>query len=132
MLPPVMVMKAGALQPLAVRQLTTPLPCSPPTMNPPLVNLGTTAMHFALPSNDDGIGLPPVVMFCTVSVAAVRTLLLSTAHIARAHNGRSAMIDKILLIIFLLVLINGDFALHLRLAAQALSSMESPPLRLTH
>src|SRR5438270_5090370 len=46
-LPPEMLKNAGAVQPCALRQLTTPEPCSPPAMNPPLVILGMTPMHFA-------------------------------------------------------------------------------------
>src|SRR5579872_7217113 len=102
-----MVMNAGALQPLSVRQLTTPLPCSPPTMNPALVNVGTTAMQVAACSTDDGIGLAPVVMLCTVWVAASKTLVLSTAHSAKAHNGTSTSIEKTFLIDLLLI-VNRD------------------------
>src|SRR6185437_7033403 len=38
---------AGALQPFEVRHVATPVPCSPPTINAPLIRPGTTATHLA-------------------------------------------------------------------------------------
>jgi len=46
-LAPEMVIGAGALQPLATRQVAKPLPCRAPTMKPPLRMAGTTATQRA-------------------------------------------------------------------------------------
>src|SRR5262245_46049006 len=48
-------MKAGADQVLPLRQLMTPLPCSPPKMNAALVMSGMTATHAALFQRSDGM-----------------------------------------------------------------------------
>src|SRR5579859_1918131 len=63
---------AGALHAFVlVLQVATPTPCSPPTMNAPLISLGITATHLA-PSRTV-LGTPrsgaAELMFCTVSVA---------------------------------------------------------------
>src|SRR6266853_295432 len=55
-------MKAGALHPVAVRQLATPRPCLPPTMKPALIRWGTTTMHFASSNTSSGIPLSGVAM----------------------------------------------------------------------
>src|SRR5690348_322026 len=47
MLPPEISNGAGALHPELVWQVARPLPCSPPTMNAPLIMCGITAMHLA-------------------------------------------------------------------------------------
>src|SRR5437764_14916718 len=62
---------AGALQVPALRQVATPVPCSPPTTNAPLVSLGTTATHFASENTLSGMPLSPAVLIlCTVLVAS--------------------------------------------------------------
>src|SRR5579864_3951107 len=62
---------AGALHSEAVRQVATPLPCSPPTTKAPLTSLGITATHLAPLSTSLGTPLSAgrVVKFCTISVA---------------------------------------------------------------
>src|SRR5579864_2905812 len=48
---------AGALHPFAVRQLASPRPYFPPTMNPPFSIDGTTATHCAEPRTSWGMPL---------------------------------------------------------------------------
>src|SRR5437868_2588137 len=62
---------AGALQAPPLRQVATPVPCSPPTTNAPLVSLGITATHFASENTLSGMPLSPAVfILCTVLVAS--------------------------------------------------------------
>src|SRR5437764_3514235 len=77
---------AGALQVLlAVLQVATPLPCSPPTTKAPLTSFGITATHLAPCNTSFGTPLSGAAdaMCCTVSVArwssesAAALLLLS-------------------------------------------------------
>ena len=56
-LPPEIVKNAVALQPAAVRQVATPLPCSAPKIKPPSTMEGTTATHFADFRTSSGIPL---------------------------------------------------------------------------
>src|ERR1039458_2917830 len=56
-LPPSTMTVEGALQPLSVRQTTTPLPYFAPTMNPARFRLGITPTHSAFPSRSSGMPL---------------------------------------------------------------------------
>src|SRR5271165_5081941 len=69
-------MNAGALQPWAVRQVTTPRPCSPPTINPPFPMLGTTAIHLAPFNTSSGMPLSGAAMisFMTRPAACKRAV----------------------------------------------------------
>ena len=69
-LPPPIEIKAGALQPFLVRQVTTPRPCSPPTMNPPFPMFGITAIHLAPVSTSSGIPLSGAAMISCKDVPA--------------------------------------------------------------
>src|ERR1019366_6645262 len=79
-LPPPIEMNAGALQPWAVRQVTTPRPCSPPTMNAPFAMSGTTAIHLASLSTSSGMPLSGAAMISwrTLPAACKRALVAST------------------------------------------------------
>src|SRR5271166_1950989 len=70
-------MNAGALQPWAVRQVTTPRPCSPPTMNAPFAIVGTTAIHLAPFSTSAGMPLSGAAMisFMTWPAACKRAVV---------------------------------------------------------
>src|SRR5664279_2142172 len=75
-----MEMNAGALQPWAVRQVTTPRPCSPPTMNAPFAMFGTTAIHLAPLSTSSGMPFSGVAMISwrTTPAACRRAVVSST------------------------------------------------------
>src|SRR5262249_30955874 len=57
MLPPFKSKYAGSLHPASVRQLATPRPPRAPTMKPPLITCGKTAMQTDLSSTEFGIAL---------------------------------------------------------------------------
>src|SRR5215469_12759968 len=80
-----MVINAGALQPEAVRQLTAPPPCSPPTIKPALVRSGITAMHLVLLSTEEGIWLEDV-MFCNTWAAASNSFAASAAQASQQNT----------------------------------------------
>src|SRR5580698_5251422 len=79
-------MNAGALHPWAVRQVTTPRPCSPPTINPPFPMFGTTAMHLAPFSTSSGMPLSGAAMisFMTVPAACKRAVVSCSPGPAKA------------------------------------------------
>src|SRR5215469_17736129 len=79
-----MVINAGGPQPEAVRQLTAPPPCSPPTIKPALVRSGITAMHLAWPSTEVGIWLEDV-MFCNTCAAASNSFAASAAQASQQN-----------------------------------------------
>src|SRR5664279_4927115 len=97
-----MEMNAGALQPWAVRQVTTPRPCSPPTMNAPFAMFGTTAIHLAPLSTSSGMPFSGVAMISwrTTPAACRRAVVSSTPELARREirrkrSGCSAATDQI-------------------------------------
>src|SRR5438874_4392605 len=73
-LPPLIVEKAGALQVLPLRQVTTPRPWRPPITNPPLTMDGTTMMHFAPERIFPGMALSPapISSFSIVAESSMR------------------------------------------------------------
>src|SRR5437016_4464179 len=75
-----MVMGAGALQPLGVRQVATPLPCRPPNTSAIFTIDGITAIHFASPRILVGIPLSGVAMISSRTFAdASRRFLMSVS-----------------------------------------------------
>src|SRR5579862_2866442 len=83
-------MNAGALQPCAVRQVTTPRPCSPPTMNAAFAMFGTTAIHLASFSTSSGMLLSGAVMisFMTVPAACRRRAVSCCPEPANAKGTK--------------------------------------------
>src|ERR1700746_2797401 len=120
-------MNAGALQPAMVRQLTTPLPCSPPTIKPALVSFGITAMHFACLSKEDGICWAEV-MFCSTCAAASSSFAASTAQTSDANTTTNALTEKTFLIGNLLIRHGSDDASCL-LGCPAPHASPTPPAR---
>src|SRR5258708_38939945 len=75
-----MVMGAGALQPLGVRQVATPLPCRPPNTTAIFTIDGITALHFASARILVGIALSGVAIISSRTLAAVsRRFLMSVS-----------------------------------------------------
>ena len=68
MLPPLMLMKAGADHAVVLRALKMPRPCCPPITKPPLIVPGKTATPSALLSTEFGIALSgaPMISLNTV------------------------------------------------------------------
>src|SRR5437764_8714086 len=64
---------AGGLQLFElVRQVATPVPCSPPTMNAPLTSFGITATHFAPSSTSFGTPLSgAIALMCSTTPVAL-------------------------------------------------------------
>src|SRR4030095_7098577 len=85
--PPEIVMNAGALQPLAVRQVATPFPPLPPTTNPPLTMCGTTATHLACSNTSSGIPLSGIpIISCITWVALSRRSVASSRADPAQHS----------------------------------------------
>src|ERR1700730_19237324 len=86
-LPPENVMKAGALQPLAVLQVATPLPPLPPKTKPALTICGTTATHFACSNTSSGIPLSGIpIISCNTLVALSNRSVASSRAVAAQHS----------------------------------------------
>src|SRR5450631_3178820 len=94
--PPEIVMNAGALQPLDVRQVATPLPALPPKIKPPLTIGGTTAMHFACSNTSAGIPLSgiPIISCNTVVALPSRSVASSRADPAQQSVPRPNIASK--------------------------------------
>src|SRR5580700_8860961 len=97
-LPPEIVMKAGALQPLAVRQVATPLPPLPPKTKPALTMCGTTATHFACSNTSSGIPLSdiPIISCNTLVALSSRSVASSRADPAQHGVPRLNIASKII------------------------------------
>src|ERR1035441_5699932 len=80
-----MAIKAGALQPARVRQLTTPPPCLPATIIPAFGKFGITATHRALASTEEGIWWDDV-MLRIAPAAPSNSFAASAASAAVANN----------------------------------------------
>src|SRR5579872_824588 len=89
-LPPEIVMKAGALQPSAVRQVATPLPPLAPKTKPPFTMCGMTATHFACSNTSSGIPLSgiPIISCSTVVALSSRSVASSFADAAQLNVPR--------------------------------------------
>src|SRR6202011_4724696 len=94
-LPPEIVMKAGALQPLAVRQVPTPLPPLPPKTKPALTMCGTTATHFACSNTSSGIPLSDIpIISCNTLVALFSRSVASSRADPAQHSVPRLSIAK--------------------------------------
>src|ERR1700675_1012771 len=93
-----MVIGAGALHPLDVLQVATPLPWLPPMPIAILIIEGTTAMHLASLMMLSGIALSGVAMisFRTLADASIR-LLISAWSLSSAAQVKLAKIKSIVL-----------------------------------
>src|SRR5207302_1886759 len=91
-LPPVMLMKAGALQPDFVRQLTTPLPCLPPTIAPIFVMAGITATHSAFATMELGTCCVAVIlrMASAAPSSSLVAVLAATVPLNKASMNTKA------------------------------------------
>src|SRR6202023_2728767 len=78
--PPEIVMSAGALQPLAVRQVATPLPPLPPKTKPPLTMWGTTATHFACCNTSSGIPLSGIPIISCITCVALSSRSVASSR----------------------------------------------------
>src|SRR4030095_5060575 len=89
-------MNAGALQPLAVRQVATPLPPLPPKIKPPLTMWGTTATHFACSNTSSGIPLSgaPLISYKTLVALSRRSVASSRADPAQHTVPRLNIANK--------------------------------------
>jgi len=86
-LPPPIWMNAGALQPFAVRQVATPLPCSAPKTNPPLIKWGITATHFARFIIQSGMRWSGASMISCNTVAALFSRVTASWRSDPAQDG---------------------------------------------
>src|ERR1022692_3001730 len=117
-LPPEIVMNAGALQPLAVRQVATPLPPLAPKIKPPLTMCGITATHFACSNTSSGIPLSgiPIISCNTLVALSSRSEASSRADPAQ-HSVPRLNIASTNITFFMHNLLIFASAPHLRLRA---------------
>src|SRR5690349_19874376 len=103
MLPPEMSNGAGALHPELVRQEASPLPCSPPTMNAPLIMWGITAMHLAPVRTESGMPALPVVICWMISEAWLTLVAAASLSCAQPRDARAKThrIDAIFMVTLL-------------------------------
>src|ERR1039458_8917150 len=95
-LPPSTMTVEGALQPLSVRQTTTPLPYFAPTMNPARFRLGITPTHCALPSRSSGMPLSFVSRIFVEHLAGYSYPFLWSARIKASDTHKNP--DDVLLV----------------------------------
>src|SRR6476469_5073704 len=104
MLPPVMVMGAGAVQlPLFSLQVAIPRPWDAPTTKPPFTSEGTTATHLAESRISTGIPLSgaAIISLSTVAAASARLAALSDAKLKLLIRNAHITPQKNLFIRFL-------------------------------
>src|SRR6266852_6380509 len=86
-LPPEIVMNAGALQPLIVRQVATPLPPLPPKIKPPLTMCGITATHFACSNTSSGIPLSGALIISCNTLVALSSRSMASSRADPAQHS---------------------------------------------
>src|SRR5271166_3726811 len=106
-LPPTTLKGAGALHPVAVRQVATPLPYSAPNTNPPFLSEGATPTQTADPMMSWGMPLSGAAMISSRTSAAAFTRFTSSSrssdHARLANPNRTAPQSAIRRIDFLVI-----------------------------
>src|SRR5271165_5969673 len=106
-LPPTTLKGAGALHPVAVRQLATPLPYSAPNTKPPFLSDGTTPTQRAVSIRSWGIPLSGAAIISSRTSTAAFTRFTSSsrssAYARLTHPSRTALQSTILRIEFLVI-----------------------------